>query len=100
MTSDRPISRTLAALAVALSLAACSPDPTPVEPTPAPEDEPAPQAAVAEPTQLRDAINAPLEQARAVEDTLQHSADAQAAAIEAAEGSAADTAAAGEAPPQ
>ena len=94
MTSNaRPF---LLALLTAFALAACDPEPTPVEPTPAPEDEPAPQAATESHTQLRDAINAPLEQARAVEGTLQRSADAQAEAIDAAEGAAA----AGTAPPQ
>mgnify|MGYP001412259742 CR=1 FL=1 len=76
-----------AALGVAalLALAACSPDPTPVEPTPVPEDEPAPQAAAGDATELRDAIQRPLDRARAVEDTLQQAADAQRDAIEAAE---------------
>jgi hypothetical protein len=69
----------------ALALAACSPEPTPAEPTPAPEEEPAPQVSAAEPTQLRDAIQQPLDKARAVEDTLQQSADAQREAIDAAE---------------
>jgi len=65
-----------ALLAVALLCAACAP---PVEP---PQDKPPePQA-----TQLRDAIQAPIDKARAVEDTVQDAADAQRAAIEAAGG--------------
>ena len=93
MTTNRRTSRAapFAAFLTALALTACGPEPTPVEPTPAPEDEPAPQAAPESHTGLRDAINAPLEQARAVEDTVQQASDAQAEAIEAAEGAAAET---------
>jgi hypothetical protein len=68
-----------------MTLAACSPEPTPVEPTPVPEDEPAPQAVAGEATELRDAIQAPQDKARAVEDTLMQAADAQRDAIDAAE---------------
>ena len=92
LSSRTPRAALLAATAfAAVTLVACGPQPTPVEPTPAPEDEPAPQASVEQHTELRDAINAPLDQARTVEDTLKQSADAQAAAIEAAEGAAGDT---------
>ena len=69
----------------ALALAACSPEPTPVEPTPVPEDEPTPQVVAGDATELRDAIQAPQDKARAVEDTLMQSADAQREAIDAAE---------------
>lgn len=76
-----PTNRFLALLLPsALLLVACSP-----EPTPAPEDEPAPQAVAGEATQLRDAIQAPQDKARAVEDTLMQAADAQREAIDAAE---------------
>ena len=44
-----------------------------------------PQADAASDTALRDAIQAPQDKARAVEDTLQQAADAQRAAIDAAE---------------
>jgi hypothetical protein len=69
-----------------LLLAACSPEPTPTEPTPVPEDEPTPQVVAGEATELRDAIQAPQDKARAVEDTLMQAADAQREAIDAAEG--------------
>lgn len=67
-----------AVLACALSLAACRPEPPPTEQPP----EPQAQAA----TELRDAIQAPQDTARAVEKTLQDNADAQRAQIDAAEG--------------
>lgn len=69
-----------------LLLAACSPEPTPIEPTPVPEDEPTPQVVAGDATELRDAIQAPQDKARAVEDTLMQAADAQREAIDAAEG--------------
>ena len=81
-TSNAP---RITALLASLLLAACSPEPTPAEPTPVPDDKPAPQAVAGEATELRDAIRAPQDRARAVEDTLQQSADAQRAAIDAAE---------------
>jgi len=65
-------------------LAACSPRPG--EPSPIPETPPEPQA-----TELRDAIQAPLDKARAVETTLDDAARAQSEAIEAATGAAAPT---------
>jgi len=73
-------SRTAARLACALvafgACIACRP------PEPPPTDEPPePQA-----TQLRDAIQAPIDKARAVEDEVQEAADAQRAAIDAAGG--------------
>jgi hypothetical protein len=71
---------------VGLLLTACSPEPTPAEPTPVPEEEPAPQVVAGEATELRDAIQAPQDKARAVEDTLMQAADAQREAIDAAEG--------------
>ncbi|MGL6290628.1 MAG: hypothetical protein ACRC2H_08095, partial [Silanimonas sp.] len=55
----------LIGLTTLVALAACSPEPTPAEPTPVPEDEPAPQAAAGEATELRDAIQAPQDKARA-----------------------------------
>lgn len=69
-----------------LLLAGCSPEPTPAEPTPVPEDEPTPQVLAGDATELRDAIQAPQDKARAVEDTLMQAADAQREAIDAAEG--------------
>lgn len=69
-----------------LLLAACSPEPTPIEPTPVPEDEPTPQVVAGDATELRDAIQAPQDKARVVEDTLMQAGDAQREAIDAAEG--------------
>ena len=74
-------------LLTAVLLAACSP---PTEPSPIPETPPEPQA-----TQLRDAIQAPMDKARAVETTLQDAAEAQRKAIDAAERGAAPTPAGG-----
>ena len=70
------MTRTLAWCAVLLALAACS------KPQPPEKERPVePQAA-----QLRDAIQAPIEQASHVEADVQQAADAQRAAIEAAGG--------------
>ena len=55
--------------------------------TPLPEEEPTPQVVAGEATELRDAIQAPQDQARAAEDALRQAADAQRDAIDAAEGS-------------
>lgn len=72
------------ALLAGVLLAACSPRPG--EPSPIPETPPEPQA-----TALRDAIQAPLDKARAVQATLDDAARAQSAAIDAAAGAAAPT---------
>ena len=73
-------------LAAALALGACS-DPAPT-PTPTP-DPPDPQTAATatteEHTELRDAMQAPLEKAESVEVTLQESAAARDEALEAAD---------------
>lgn len=70
----------LCATTVLFLLAACS------KPKPPEKERPVePQA-----TQLRDAIQAPIDKAQQVEDQVRAAADAQRAAIEAAEG-AADT---------
>ena len=66
----------LALIAIA-ALAACRPAP------PDPKRPPEPQAANAE---LRDAMQAPIEKARSVEDELDKAAEARQAAIEAAGG--------------
>lgn len=73
--------RCVPALAIVLgvaTLAACRPEPPPTERPP----EPQAQAH----TELRDAIRAPQDKARAVEKTLQDDAARQRAQIEAAEG--------------
>jgi hypothetical protein len=75
------IAPALRAGALALGIAAlagCRPEPPPTERPP----EPQAQAH----TELRDAINAPQDKARAVEKTLQDGADSQRAQIDAAEG--------------
>lgn len=64
---------------LATLLAACS------KPQP-PEKERPPEPQAEAHSGSRDAIHAPLEQARAVETEVQHAADAQRAAIEAAGG--------------
>ena len=64
------------AIAIVACCAACSPPPKP--PT---DQPPEPQA-----TQLRDAIQAPIDKAKAVEGQVQDAADAQRKAIEAAGG--------------
>lgn len=71
-----PAIRMPTVLAAALLCAACSP---PEEPSR--EQPPEPQA-----TQLRDAVQAPVDKARAVEGQVQDAADAQRKAIEAAGG--------------
>lgn len=69
----RTSARLALAATLALGIAACSPPPE----TPPVDDPPEPQA-----TALRDAINEPLDRARAAEDTLQQAADAQRQAID------------------
>lgn len=69
-------------LAATLALAACS-DPAPT-PTPDPP-EPQTAATAEEHTELRDAMQAPLEKAESVEVTLQESAAARDEALEAAD---------------
>ena len=69
----RTSARLLPAALIAIAAAACSPPPE----TPPIDDPPEPQA-----TELRDAIQAPIDKARAVEDTLQHAAEAQRKAID------------------
>jgi len=69
----RTSARLLPAALIAIAAAACSPPPE----TPPIDDPPEPQA-----TELRDAIQAPIDKARAVEDTLQRAADTQREAID------------------
>ena len=78
----RILTRPTFALAAALALGACS-DPAPT-PTPDPP-EPQTAASAEDHTELRDAIQAPLEKAESVEVTLQESAAARDDALEAAD---------------
>ena len=68
--------RTLIGCVVLAALAACSKPP-------APEKERPPVPKAAQHTQMRDAIQAPLDKARHVEADMQKAADAQRAAIDA-----------------
>lgn len=70
-----PVVSALAASALALATGACSkPKPLPTENPPEPQ---------AQHTELRDAIQAPIDKAKSVEDTVQKAADQQRAQIEA-----------------
>ena len=72
----KPASRHLWIAALLCASAACTPEP------PSTERRPEPQAAERH-TELRDAIQAPQDKARAVEEQTRQAADAQRAAIEA-----------------
>lgn len=61
-----------------LALAACTPEPPPTD------EPPEPQASAARHTELRDAIQAPIDRAKAVEATVSEAAEQQEAAIDAA----------------
>lgn len=72
-----------------LALCACRPTPPPTEQPPEPTaqanvTDPADASSEAKATQMRDAIQAPLNKARAVQDTVQEAADKQRAEIDAA----------------
>ena len=61
-----------------MGLGACKPEPPPTD------EPPEPKAVAAENTELRDAIQKPIDQAKAVEGTVQEAADKNDAAIDAA----------------
>jgi hypothetical protein len=69
--------RTTCLTALCLALSACTPEPPPT-------DEPPKPQATAEATELRDAIQTPIDKAKAVEDTVQEAADKQQAEMDAA----------------
>ena len=69
----------IALIAFALAgLGACKPEPPPTD------EPPKPKAVAADNTELRDAIQKPIDQAKAVEGVVQDAADEQKAAMEAA----------------
>jgi hypothetical protein len=69
----------IALIAFALTgLGACKPEPPPTD------EPPEPKAVAAENTELRDAIQKPIDQAKAVEGTVKEAADKNEAAIDAA----------------
>ncbi|KAF1712511.1 hypothetical protein CSC70_03080 [Pseudoxanthomonas kalamensis DSM 18571] len=72
----------LAVLAAICALAGCQPEPPPLEQPPEPQ---ATAAAKPANTELRDAIQAPQDKARAVEDTLQQADQKRREELEAAE---------------
>ena len=77
---NAPPLRLTCIILLGLGLAAC-------KPTPPPTDEPPQPQAVAstpEATELRNAIQEPVDQAKSVEGNVQEAADQQAAAIDAA----------------
>ena len=72
-----PASAFLAVIATVLALTACRPEPPPTE------KKPEPQAQAAN-TELREAIQKPLQEAHAVQQSTEQAAKDQAAAIDAA----------------
>lgn len=70
--------RTACLVLTLAGLAACKPEPPPTD------EPPEPQAAAAGSTGLRDAIQKPIDQAKAIEETVQEAADKNSAAIDAA----------------
>ena len=69
----------IALIAFALTgLAACKPEPPPTD------EPPEPKAVAVDNTQLRDAIQKPIDQAKAVEGVVQEAADQQRAEVDAA----------------
>lgn len=74
----------LAALSLLAVTAACTPDvPSDQQPPPAPQAATTARAPGAQSTALRDAINQPLDRAKAVEGTVQEAADRRRAASDA-----------------
>ena len=70
-------------LALALCCAACSKPEKPGDDPPDPQAQASAAATAEQDTELRDAIQAPIEKAKAVEGQLQEAADKQQAEIEA-----------------
>ena len=76
---NAPLLRLTCLTLLGLGMAACKPTPPPTDEPPQPQAVAAPEA-----TELRDAIQQPIDQAKAVESNVQEAADQQAATIDAA----------------
>ena len=76
---NAPLLRLTCTALLGLGMAACKPTPPPTDEPPQPQAVAAPEA-----TELRDAIQQPIDQAKAVESNVQEAADQQAATIDAA----------------
>ena len=76
---NAPLLRLTCTALLGLGMAACKPTPPPTDEPPQPQAIAAPEAA-----ELRDAIQQPIDQAKAVESNVQEAADQQAATIDAA----------------
>ena len=76
---NAPLLRLTCTALLGLGMAACKPTPPPTDEPPQPQATAAPEA-----TELREAIQQPIDQAKAVESNVQEAADQQAATIDAA----------------
>ena len=75
---NAPLLRLTCTALLGLGMAACKPTPPPTDEPPQPQAVAAPEA-----TELRDAIQQPIDQAKAVESNVQEAADQQASKIDA-----------------
>ena len=76
---NAPLLRLTCTALLGLGMAACKPTPPPTDEPPQPQAVAAPEA-----TELRDAIQQPIDKAKAVEAATKEAADKQRAAIDAA----------------
>ena len=75
---NAPLLRLTCTALLGLGMAACKPTPPPTDEPPQPQATAAPEA-----TELREAIQQPIDQAKAVESNVQEAADQQASKIDA-----------------
>lgn len=75
---NAPLLRLTCTALLGLGMAACKPTPPPTDEPPQPQAVAAPEA-----TELRNAIQQPIDQAKAVENNVQEAADQQASKIDA-----------------
>lgn len=75
---NAPLLRLTCTALLGLGMAACKPTPPPTDEPPQPQAVAAPEA-----TELRNAIQQPIDQAKAVESNVQEAADQQASKIDA-----------------